>query len=76
VTFPYEVSDEESETFWIVASTDGCYCTWTAELLWTFGQTEGSTVIDNNGEPFQTTSTANATRCDASWSKREFITCY
>jgi hypothetical protein len=61
VTFPYKVSATEPEVFYLVAETKRCYCEWTAELLWTTGESEGSTIIDDDGKPFRTTSTRNAT---------------
>jgi hypothetical protein len=60
VTFPYEVSATQPEVFYIVAKTKACDCRWTAELFWTTGEIEGSTVIDDEGEPFRTTSAREA----------------
>jgi hypothetical protein len=74
VTFPYKVSATQPEVFYIVAKTKRCYCEWTAELFWTTGETEGSTIIDDDGNPFLTTSTRNATAtCYAGQFSRELM---
>lgn len=58
--FPYKVSATEPEVFLISAYTETCDCAWVAELFWTAGDKSGSTIINNNGKPFRTTSTQNA----------------
>jgi hypothetical protein len=58
--FPYKVSATEPEVFAIFANADSCDCTWVAELFWTAEGRKGSTIIDDNGKPFRTTSTQNA----------------
>ncbi len=58
--FPYKVSATEPEVFLINAHTETCDCTWVAELFWTAGDKKGSTIIDNNGKPFRTTSIKDA----------------
>lgn len=61
VNFPYKVSATEPEVFLIYAHTERCDCTWVVELYWTAGDERGSTIINDNGKPFRTTSTQNAT---------------
>jgi len=56
ITFPFRVSSTEPEVFHIEARTTRCDCTWVAELFWTAGGEQGSTIIDDGGEPFRTTS--------------------
>ena len=65
IRFPYVVSVDDLETFEIDATTDGCDCEWVALLHWRSEGRAGTAVIDNDGEPFRTVSTANAdTQCD------------
>lgn len=57
--FPLRVSETEIEVFYILASTETCYCEWTAELYYLADGREGSVIIDNEGEPFVTSSHSN-----------------
>lgn len=57
IQFPYKVSVSEAESFLIVANTEGCDCTWDMELTWATQGRTGTSVINNNGMPFRTTST-------------------
>lgn len=64
IKFPYEVSVTDAEPFFIQAHTKDCDCSWTAELTWASEGRTGTTVIDDHGTPFRTTSTRNvAGRC-------------
>jgi hypothetical protein len=60
VVFPYRVSATEPEVFYIRAIARKCDCSWVAELFWTAGGEQGSTIIDDDGRPFRTTSCASA----------------
>jgi hypothetical protein len=60
IVFPYRVSATEPEVFYIRATAQSCDCSWVAELFWTAGGEQGSTIIDDSGKPFRTTSCANA----------------
>jgi hypothetical protein len=62
VRFPYTVSDVDPEQFAIVAVTERCDCTWTAELLWLDQGRRGVTRIDDGGKPFRTIATRDAPR--------------
>lgn len=60
VVFPYRVSATEPEVFYIRAHAQRCDCSWVAELFWTTGGKQGSTIIEDNGKLFRTTSCLNA----------------
>lgn len=55
--FPYKVSVSEAESFLVKANTNGCDCTWDIALTWATQGRTGTSVINNNGVPFRTTST-------------------
>ena len=55
--FPYTISDTNPEIFTLIISTQKFDCTWTAELDWTVGSKVGHTLIEDNGRPFETTTT-------------------
>ncbi|MGH3344612.1 MAG: hypothetical protein ACRDPK_17440 [Carbonactinosporaceae bacterium] len=57
VEFPYQVAQGDPEVITIVAKTRDCDCSWVAELDWVDGEEQHTTVIDNDGRPFRTTST-------------------
>ena len=56
VDFPYRVSPTDPAVFLIVAGPSKCDCTWRANLEWVYQGKKGSTVIDDNGQPFRTVS--------------------
>jgi hypothetical protein len=56
VDFPYRVSATDPEVFLVIASTLGCDCTWRAHLDWVYQGKKGTTVIDEDGQPFRTVS--------------------
>lgn len=60
ISFPYKISESDPEVFYVIALTDQCDCTWRIKLLWVAGGESGEIVIDNNGQPFRTTSVVNA----------------
>ncbi|WP_346535570.1 hypothetical protein [Micromonospora sp. DPT] len=55
-SFPYQVTDETPEQWFIVASTKRAV-EWRLVVEWTSAGRNGTTVIDNNGEPFRTVGT-------------------
>lgn len=67
VNFPYQVSSTEVELFYVNVTTypyraelddaEGCYCLWNLEMSYSDGENSGSIIIDDDGEPFRTTST-------------------
>jgi hypothetical protein len=63
ISFPYEVSLRDAETFVIQANTAGCLCDWTAELVWASEGRTGTVTIDDHGRPFRTTALTNAVTC-------------
>ncbi len=60
IDFPYRVSLTDPEVFNLYASARSCDCRWTATLHWVSGGEEGSTVIDDGGEPFRTAASVGA----------------
>ena len=72
VRFPYRVSDTQPETFFILATTEHHDCRWRAVLIWSAGGKRGSTVIDNDGQPFRTTAPSRATTY-ASYDGKTFL---
>jgi len=61
VDFPYQVSQTDPEVFLIVAHALKCDCSWRARLHWVYHGQTGSTVIDQDGQPFRTASAAGKT---------------
>jgi hypothetical protein len=61
ITFPYEVSLSDAETFLVDATTDSCDCRWVIELSWAAEGHVGTVVIDDNGKSFHVTGTSNIT---------------
>lgn len=59
VKFPYVVSVSDPEPFIFTITTHHCDCTWTLELDWVAGSTNGKNLITDNGKPFETTAAAN-----------------
>jgi hypothetical protein len=61
IRFPYKVSASDAESFYIQADTKSHDCAWVARLYWASAGKSGVTEITNNGSPFRTVSTRNAT---------------
>jgi hypothetical protein len=59
VKFPYIVSESNPEPFVLTITTQHCDCTWDLELLWASGTTNGESIINDNGKPFETTAAAH-----------------
>ncbi len=64
--FPYAVTQSDGEYFYLTIDSKTCECSWDAVLTWVDGTTNGSFVIDDNGQPFQDSSTAGLT--NTTWS--------
>ncbi|MGH3343997.1 MAG: hypothetical protein ACRDPK_14240 [Carbonactinosporaceae bacterium] len=60
VEFPYQVAQGDPEVITIVTRTRDCDCSWVAELDWVDGEEQHTSVIDNDGRPFRTTSTSSS----------------
>jgi hypothetical protein len=58
--FPLRITDSDQEVFDVTASTSRRDCEWTLLLDWTAGERQGTTVIDDHGKPFRTTSGGSA----------------
>jgi hypothetical protein len=53
IRFPWTVSLTDPLLLHIVATTDRCYCTWTAEIAWVSGSKRGVIPVDNKGGGFR-----------------------
>jgi hypothetical protein len=53
VDFPLKIANNDPEVLIISAETEACDCTWIYVLHWLHEGLEGSTVIDDNGQPFR-----------------------
>ena len=60
IRFPYDLSGEERELFYILARTREYDVRWSAELHWVAGGKAGVTVIDDGGKPFRTVAPSRA----------------
>ncbi|MDQ2585809.1 hypothetical protein CKY47_17810 [Saccharothrix yanglingensis] len=69
VTFPYEITAQDSETFFISASTSACDCSWVVEFDWAAGGETGQFVVD---KMFRTSASSRAVRCSV---LSERVTC-
>ena len=54
--FPLRVTDSDQEVFDVTATISRRDCRWRLLLDWTAGDRRGTTVIDDHGKPFRTTS--------------------
>lgn len=66
IRFPYSVSATEVEVFTVTARTSECDCTWVIEFDWSTEGRSGVQTVTNNGQPFRTTSNADAVPCPLS----------
>jgi hypothetical protein len=62
--FPYTATANSPEELYINVQMEDCECTWDAVLSWIDGSIARSTVINNHGHPFVTTSVAGLTGAD------------
>ncbi|MFC3894388.1 hypothetical protein ACFOWZ_23145 [Lentzea rhizosphaerae] len=54
------------EVFTVTARTSECDCTWVIEFDWSTEGRSGVQTVTNNGQPFRTTSKADAVPCPLS----------
>ncbi|GAA2384874.1 hypothetical protein GCM10010420_04040 [Streptomyces glaucosporus] len=54
--FPYKVSEDDPEVFYVTASTDAHDVSWYLELEWSSGDRRGTLRVDDRGTPFRTSS--------------------
>jgi hypothetical protein len=52
--FPLRVTDADVELIDVLATTLRCDCSWTVAVDWVSGSEQGTTTIDDAGEPFHT----------------------
>jgi hypothetical protein len=52
IRFPWTVSVTDPLLLEIIATTEHCYCTWTAEISWVSGSKRGIIPVDNGGDGF------------------------
>jgi hypothetical protein len=60
IKFPYLVSESETETLLLIASTHN-YVAWRARLSWSNGTTSGTYTVDDDGDPFRVSSSSAST---------------
>ncbi|HEX7279755.1 MAG TPA: hypothetical protein VF255_09050 [Solirubrobacterales bacterium] len=53
IRFPWTVSLTDPLLLRVIATTDRCYCTWTAEIPWVSGSKRGVISVDDKGEGFR-----------------------
>ena len=58
--FPLRITDSDQEVFDVTATVSRRDCDWTLLLDWTAGDRQGTTVVDDHGKPFRTTSGGSA----------------
>ncbi|ATL29569.1 hypothetical protein KY5_4551 [Streptomyces formicae] len=58
-TFPYKVSANDAEAFYVNASVNNRYVRWYLELTWSSGGRSGTIRIDDKGKPFATSGDKN-----------------
>jgi hypothetical protein len=52
IRFPWTVSVTDPLLLSVIATTERCYCSWTAEIPWVSGALQGVIHIDDHGEAF------------------------
>lgn len=57
IRFPWTVSVNDPLLLEILSTTTSCDCTWSAEIPWVSGGSQGTIVIDNNGEGYRVVGT-------------------
>ncbi|MEU4487719.1 hypothetical protein AB0H94_23010 [Streptomyces purpurascens] len=57
--FPYTATASDPATLLIDVNPGRCHCAWRVELRWTDGSESGTTVIDDNGKPFDVTDSSH-----------------
>jgi hypothetical protein len=61
VRFPWTVSLTDPLLLDIIATTESCYCEWSAEIPWVSGAESGTIAIDNDGRGYRVTGDAGLT---------------
>jgi hypothetical protein len=56
IRFPWTVSVTDPLLLSVIATTERCYCSWTAEIPWVSGGLQGVIQIDDQGRPFRVVS--------------------
>jgi hypothetical protein len=56
VRFPWTVSLTDPLLLDLIATTNSCYCTWSADIPWVSGGKRGTVVVDNDGDGYNVTS--------------------
>ncbi|HEU4739114.1 MAG TPA: hypothetical protein VFS54_08555 [Solirubrobacterales bacterium] len=57
IRFPWTVSVNDPLLLEILGTTSSCDCTWSAEIPWVSGSSQGTIVIDNNGDGYRVVGT-------------------
>ncbi len=57
IRFPWTVSVNDPLLLEILATTVSCDCTWSAEIPWVSGSSQGTIVIDNDGDGYRVVGT-------------------
>lgn len=57
IRFPWAVSVTEPLLLEVIATTQSCYCTWSAEIPWVSGAQRGTIKIDNHGDGYMVAGT-------------------
>jgi hypothetical protein len=52
--FPYQVSETDPEVYYVTARTEAYDVSWYLELEWSSGGEHGTVLIDDDGQPFRT----------------------
>lgn len=61
IAFPYVVSAEDPESFWVFARVKRWDVDWVLEIDWSYQGRTGVTRVDDNGTPFRVTGGGGAT---------------
>lgn len=61
IRFPWTVSLTDPLLLYVIAATESCYCTWSAEIPWVSGGERGAIQIDNGGSGFRVVDTEGLT---------------
>lgn len=57
IRFPWSVSVTDPLLLYVIATTESCYCIWTAEIPWVSGGERGTIQISNGGTGFRVVDT-------------------
>lgn len=59
MSYPWVVAGDVPVVLLMSATTQECYCQWVAVIHWQVDGESGTTVVDNDGEPFEVTASSN-----------------